>query len=82
MPIDGAPPAEATSGVQNTHKVVGMTCGGCCNTVSRHIAEVAGVTDVGVDVAGDTVTVARANTPSTLRPHADAVERARYQFVG
>ena len=41
-----------------TFPVTGMTCGHCVNAVSSEIKEIAGVTDVSVDlVAGGTSTV-------------------------
>jgi len=41
-----------------TYTVVGMTCSHCVNAVRSEISEVAGVTDVDVDLATGSVTVA------------------------
>lgn len=79
--IDSAPPADTTVGVQATYTVAGMTCGGCAGKVSRHISEIAGVTDVGVDVSRGAVTVSSDQDvdPAIVRA---AVERAGYQVIG
>ena len=80
--IDNAPAAtDALAGFRSTYVVSGMTCGGCAKTVTRHVAEVAGVTDVQADVAGGTITVVSANEPETADIRA-AVERAGYHLVG
>ncbi|MFG2058742.1 heavy-metal-associated domain-containing protein [Micromonospora sp. NPDC048930] len=80
--IDSTPAAVGTeAGVRNTYTVSGMTCGGCAKTVTRHVAEVAGVTDVQADVAGGTITVASAEPLETADVRA-AVERAGYHLVG
>jgi copper chaperone CopZ len=79
--IAAAPPAEAVDGVRTTYTVAGMTCGGCAGKVGRHIGEIAGVTDVGVDVSSGTVTVASDRVVDAESVRA-AVERAGYQIVG
>jgi copper chaperone CopZ len=79
--IASAPPADTAAGVQATYLVAGMTCGGCAGKVSRHIGEIAGVTDVGVDVVRGAVTVSSDHDvdPAIVRA---AVERAGYQIAG
>lgn len=78
--IDSAPPADTAAGVQATFLVAGMTCGGCAGKVSRHLGEIAGVTDVAVDVSSGAVTVSSEQDvdPSIVRA---AVERAGYQIA-
>ncbi|RZU76331.1 copper chaperone CopZ [Micromonospora kangleipakensis] len=80
--IDSTPAAtDAQAGVRSTYGVSGMTCGGCAKTVTRHVAEVEGVSDVQADVAGGTITVVSANPLETADVRA-AVERAGYHLVG
>lgn len=79
--IDNAPvPTEAEAGFRNTYVVSGMTCGGCAKTVTRHVTDIAGVTDVQADVPGGTITVLSVNPLETADIRA-AVERAGYQLV-
>ncbi|NNM47809.1 heavy-metal-associated domain-containing protein [Knoellia koreensis] len=40
-----------------TFTVVGMTCGHCVSSVTEEVTEVAGVTDVDVDLASGRLTV-------------------------
>ncbi|QYJ05436.1 heavy-metal-associated domain-containing protein [Nocardioides panacisoli] len=40
-----------------TYTVVGMTCGHCVSSVTEEVSEVAGVTDVAVDLDTGTMTV-------------------------
>lgn len=78
--IDSTPQAEAAGAVQATYTVAGMTCGGCASKVSRHVGEVPGVIDVGVDVSNGTITVRSEQTvDGAVRA---AVEHAGYQVVG
>ncbi|MEU4645699.1 heavy metal-associated domain-containing protein [Micromonospora sp. NPDC023814] len=68
-------------GVRTTYTVSGMTCGGCANSVRKHLSTVAGVTRVEVDVTDGLVTV----TSDAALEAADvrtAVEQAGYQLVG
>ncbi|MEU4835163.1 cation transporter [Streptosporangium sp. NPDC023615] len=62
------------------YQVAGMTCGHCVSSVSTEIGEIAGVSDVRVDLATGTVTVAGAGF-SDEEVHA-AVERAGYTPSG
>lgn len=79
--IDSSGDIDAGAGTRNTYAVSGMTCGGCARTVTRHVAEVEGVTDVQADVAGGTITVLSANPLETADVRA-AVERAGYHLAG
>ena len=71
----------AAGAVRTTYTVEGMTCGGCANTVSKHVSAVAGVTGVGIDVATGAVTVTSDTPPQTAAIRA-AVEQAGYRLVG
>ena len=73
--------APAADGVRTTYTVAGMTCGGCANTVSRHLSEVPGVTGVKVDVADGVVTVT-SDAPVRSADVRAAIEQAGYQLVG
>lgn len=62
------------------YQVQGMTCGHCVNAVSSEIGEIAGVSDVVVDLESGQVTV------TTDQPIDDsavraAVEEAGYELV-
>ena len=70
-----------TVGVPSTYTVVGMTCGGCANSVRTELASLAGVTDVRVDVASGAVTIL-SDTPVEAGEVRAAVERAGYTIVG
>jgi copper chaperone CopZ len=72
--------APATDGTSTTFTVAGMTCGGCANTVARHVSGIAGVTGVQVDVASGAVTVT-SHTPLQDADVSAAVEQAGYQLV-
>jgi copper chaperone CopZ len=61
--------------------MAGMTCGGCAKAVTKHLAAVAGVTDVQVDVANGTVTISSGAPLDTADVRA-TVEQAGYQLVG
>ncbi len=63
-----------------TYSVTGMTCGHCVASVTEEVQEVAGVTEVRVDLAsGDlAVTSERAVTVDAVRA---AVEEAGYQLA-
>ncbi|MGN6574248.1 MAG: heavy-metal-associated domain-containing protein [Nocardioides sp.] len=67
-----------------TYSVTGMTCGHCAGAVSSEIKEIAGVTEVDVDlVAGGTSTVTvTSETPLDRAAVAAAVDEAGdYQLV-
>jgi len=63
-----------------TYTVSGMTCGHCVSSVTEEVSELAGVSDVQVDLASGRVTVT-ADQP--LGPDAvrTAVEEAGYQLT-
>ncbi|WP_258342517.1 heavy-metal-associated domain-containing protein [Saccharopolyspora gregorii] len=65
---------------QSTYTVTGMTCGHCVSSVTEEISEIAGVSDVAVDLATGSVTVTSAEPlfDSAVR---GAVEEAGYQLV-
>jgi copper chaperone CopZ len=46
--------------ISTTYTVTGMTCGHCASSVTEEITELAGVTDVAVDLATGAVTVTSA----------------------
>jgi copper chaperone len=46
--------------VQTVYTVAGMTCGHCASSVTEELTELAGVTDVAVDIATGAVTVTSA----------------------
>jgi len=62
-----------------TGTVTGMTCGHCVASVTEEVTELAGVTDVVVDLASGSLTVTSAEPldESALRA---AVEEAGYQL--
>ncbi|MFE5326968.1 heavy-metal-associated domain-containing protein [Embleya sp. NPDC056575] len=64
-----------------TFTVSGMTCGHCVSSVTEEVSEVAGVTDVVVELASGLVTVtsARPVDPDAVRA---AVVEAGYEVVG
>ncbi len=62
----------------DTYSVTGMTCGHCVSSVTEEVSELAGVTDVSIDLANGTVTVTGETTEDAVR---GAVESAGYQLV-
>jgi copper chaperone len=60
--------------------VTGMTCGHCAASVSEEIGEIAGVTDVRVDLDSGEVTVTSDQPVSDAEVRA-AVEEAGYQLA-
>ncbi len=69
---------------QNTvvasYAVTGMTCGHCAASVSEEVRQIAGVTDVEVDVPTGAVTVT-STEPLDQDAVKAAVEEAGYQFA-
>ncbi|MYV98136.1 heavy-metal-associated domain-containing protein [Streptomyces sp. SID3343] len=63
-----------------TFTVSGMTCGHCVSSVTEEVSEVAGVTDVKVELASGLVTVTSAQPVSADAVRAAVVE-AGYQVV-
>lgn len=66
--------------VKASYAVEGMTCGHCAQAVTSEIHGLPGVTDVEVDVAAGTVSVASDRPLDDLAVRA-AVEEAGYQVV-
>lgn len=64
----------------STYRVTGMTCGHCAQSVSAEIGNVAGVTDVQVDLASGAVTVTSTDALDTDQVR-EAVHEAGYQLV-
>jgi copper chaperone CopZ len=68
------------SDVVTTYTVTGMTCGHCASSVSEEVREIAGVTDVSVDVPSGGVTVT-SSEPLDRDAVKAAVEEAGYQLA-
>lgn len=62
------------------YTVTGMTCAHCVASVTEEIQEIAGVTDVAVDLSSNVVQVTSTQTLSTTDVQA-AVEEAGYQLA-
>jgi copper ion binding protein len=62
------------------YTVTGMTCGHCVASVTEEVQEIAGVTDVRVDLASGAVTVTSEQPVSDADVKA-AVEEAGYQLA-
>lgn len=63
-----------------TYTVTGMTCGHCATSVSEEVREIAGVTDVAVEVATGAVTVT-STQPLDRETMQAAVEEAGYKLA-
>jgi copper chaperone CopZ len=63
-----------------TYTVSGMTCGHCVNAVTSEISQLAGVTDVRVDLGSGAVTVT-SDAPLDAAYVAAAVDEAGYEVV-
>jgi copper ion binding protein len=66
---------------QITYTVTGMTCGHCVASVTEEVSEIAGVTDIAVDLSSGAVTVTSDRQLETAEVRT-AVEEAGYQLVG
>ncbi len=65
-----------------TYTVTGMTCAHCVASVSEEVSELAGVTDVAVELESGTLTVSGDGaTVSNVDAVRGAVEEAGYQLV-
>ncbi|MFC5748863.1 heavy-metal-associated domain-containing protein [Actinomadura rugatobispora] len=62
-----------------TYTVTGMTCGHCVNSVKEEVGQVAGVSEVAVDLATGRVTVTSA-APLDVAQVRAAVEEAGYEL--
>lgn len=63
-----------------TYTVNGMTCAHCVASVTEEILEIAGVTDVEVDLPSGTVQIT-SDQPVTEADVSSAVEEAGYQLT-
>jgi len=63
-----------------TYKVTGMTCEHCARSVTEELSELAGVSDVAVDLETGAVTVT-AEQPLAEADVRGAVEEAGYQLA-
>lgn len=64
-----------------TYTVHGMTCGHCVSSVKEEVSEVAGVTNVGVDLPTGLLTI-KSDAPMDPAKIAAAVEEAGYEMAG
>lgn len=64
----------------STFRVVGMTCDHCVRAVRSEVSEIAGVTDVVVDLANGTLSV-DSEQPLERAAVAAAVEEAGYEVA-
>lgn len=65
-----------------TYTVTGMTCAHCVASVSEEVSELAGVTDVAVELESGTLTISGDGaTVSNVDAVRGAVEEAGYQLV-
>ena len=64
-----------------TYTVSGMTCGHCVSSVTEEVIELAGVTDVQVDLASGQLVVT-ADQPLGTDAVRTAVEEAGYTLAG
>lgn len=62
-----------------TYRVLGMTCGGCANSVTNAIKALAGVSAVDVDLEAKTVSVEGSLDSSAVEK---AVTDAGFEFAG
>ncbi|WP_433825737.1 heavy-metal-associated domain-containing protein [Actinoplanes sp. CA-015351] len=63
-----------------TYSVTGMTCAHCVSSVSSEVSQLAGVTDVQVDLATGTVSITSAE-PLDRAAVAAAVDEAGYELA-
>ncbi|MEG3617469.1 heavy-metal-associated domain-containing protein [Magnetovibrio sp. PR-2] len=64
--------------MSGTFSVLGMSCGGCANSVTNAIKEAAPQADVNVDLDAKSVTVSGADEATVKQ----AVEGAGFEFAG
>jgi copper chaperone len=62
-----------------SYSVVGMTCNGCVNKVTKAVTTIEGVEDVDVDVSTGTLEVVGPADPAAVRA---AVNEVGYKIVG
>lgn len=64
----------------STYTVTGMTCGHCVASVTEEVSEIAGVTDVSVELETGAVTIT-SDAPVESAAVRAAVEEAGYQVA-
>ena len=64
-----------------TYTVSGMTCGHCVSSVTEEISEIAGVTDVSVDLPTGAVTVITGDGDISADAVRAAVQEAGYEVT-
>src|SRR5215207_9245555 len=74
-------PSPASTTVDVSFPVSGMTCASCVNRVEKAIGKVAGVDRAAVNLATERATVSYDPQQTTLADFATAVERAGYGVV-
>ena len=62
----------------STYRVPGINCGHCRSAITEELSEVAGVTEIDVDIEGKTVTVAGHAAAAEVRA---AIEAAGYEVA-
>jgi copper chaperone CopZ len=67
--------------LRSSYTVSGMTCGHCVEAVSSELSKIPGISEVDVDLASGTVTVA-SEAPIPVEAVATAVDEAGYELVG
>ncbi|MCW4385923.1 copper ion binding protein [Salinibacterium sp. SYSU T00001] len=65
--------------METTYSVKGMTCEHCVRAVTEEVSKVAGVTDVKVDLAAETVVVESESKPDA-EAIAAAIDEAGYEL--
>ena len=73
-------PKGGTTMATQTYTVTGMTCAHCVSSVSSEIKQIAGVTDVQVDLSSGAVTVT-SDQPVDDTAVAAAVDEAGYELA-
>ena len=63
-----------------TYRVAGMTCDHCVRAVTEEVSQLAGVTNVDVDLGSGTITVS-SDAPLDESDLRAAVDEAGYEFV-
>ncbi len=64
-----------------TYTVQGMTCGHCVASVTEEITQIAGVTNINVDLGSGAVTVT-SDAPINDATIREAIEEAGYELIG
>lgn len=64
----------------NSYRVVGMTCDHCVRSVRDEVEQIAGVTQIDVDLASGAVTV-ESDGPVSEEAFASAIDEAGYEVA-